>query len=133
MQIFGTAAAITAAPTDTTNPQLAKLLADRVQDWAATGLLDLTHLLLVEAGDTEEDIIEEIGFSPLVNPLDGRRFNTRGFKPHWDWLEKHDGFFEMIVTVSNAGFAFVLLISDVRNLDSELLQLCQTYAGGAAS
>ncbi len=84
MKVFATAAAIVAAPQDTTDPRLAELLANRGRDWASTGLLDLTLLLVVEAGDTEESIVEAAGFSPLVNPIDGIRWGSPGFHRHHD-------------------------------------------------
>ena len=69
-----------------TDPQLKNLLWTRVQDWTARGLLDLTHLVLVEVGDTDKSIIEELGFSPLANPLDGKRYGEEGFVfPSTSW------------------------------------------------
>ncbi len=129
MQSFDNAVAISAAPETVTDPELRKLLTDRVHDWTATGLLGLTHLLIVEPGDTEEAIVDAIGFPPLVSPLDGLRFGADGFVTPWDWLERHSGFFELIFTVGNDGFAFVLLIENVDGVDPELLSLCRAYAG----
>jgi hypothetical protein len=125
-----TAAAIAAAPTNTSlDPVLRRLLADRVRDWGATGLLNLTHVLIVQAGDIEQDIVSEIGFSPLVNPIDERRFGSSDFQPHHDWLERHDGWFELIFTVSNSGFAFVIFVADIEGVDPQLLGLCRSCAG----
>ncbi len=129
MLSYDNAAAIAAAHEDATDPQLQQLLTDRVHDWSATGLLDLTHLLIIEAGDTEENLVEAVCFSPLNNPLDGRRFGSRNFVPNWDWFERHSGFFELMFTVGNDGFAFVLLIENVVGVDPELLSLCRAYAG----
>jgi hypothetical protein len=132
MLSFHDAAAIAAAPINASiDPVLQRLLADRVHDWAATDLLDLTHLLIVQRGDTEEDILEEVAFSPFVNPLDGRRFGSKGFVPSWDWLEQHDGWFELIFTVANDGFAFVLFVEDSEAVNPELRDLCRTYAEAA--
>jgi hypothetical protein len=129
MLSFHDAAAIAAAPTTMSiDPTLRQLIADRVHDWNATDLLDLTHLAIVQAGDTEEAVIDEVAFSPLSNPLDGKRFGSKDFEPCWDWLERHDGWFEMIMTVGNDGFAFVLFIEDSAGIDHQLRQLCQTYA-----
>ena len=129
MLSFDNAAAIAAAPTTATiDPTLRQLIADRVHDWNATDLLDLTHLLVVQPGDTEEAIIEEVAFSPLVNPIDGRRFGSRGFEPCWDWLERHDGCWELIMTVANSGFAFVVFVLDDDGIDPHLRKLCETYA-----
>jgi len=73
-------------------------------------LLDLTHIVVVQEGDTEEAMKAELGFSPLVHPIDGTRFGEAGFQPYWDWLADCDRWFEMIVTIGNSGFAFVVLI-----------------------
>lgn len=129
MLSYDNAAAIAAAPTTASlDPRLQQLIADRVHDWTVTSLLELTHLLIVQAEDSEKDIVEEIAFSPLENPLDGNRFGSSGFVPPFDWLQRHDGWFELIQTVSNSGFAFVLFIEDADGADPSLQALCRAYA-----
>jgi hypothetical protein len=113
-----------ASPLD---PRLQQLLADRIHDARETNLLGLTHLLVVQPGDCEHTIAEEICLSPLTNPIDGERFGSVDFQPWWDWLQQHDGWFEMIITVGNSGFAFILLIQDADGVQPELLSLCRTY------
>lgn len=129
MQLYDTAAAITAAPQNTTDTRLAKLLADRVRDWDSNGLLDLTLLLVVEAGDTEKSIIEAAAFSPLANALLDKRFGAAGFEPQFDWLSDVGGYFELIQTVGNE-YAFHIFIPDGEGVDPELLALCRAYAKG---
>jgi len=101
-------------------PSLKRLLHGRVQDAACLGLADLTHLLVIEPGDSEADIIDAIGFSPLVSRLDGIRH-----QPDWDWIEKHEGYFELVYTVSNDGFAFLVFVQDAPGVLPELLALCR--------
>ena len=125
MLSFDNAASIAASPAVVPNAHLSDLLAEAVQHWARTGLLGLTHLLLVEPGDSEEKIVEEVGFSPLVNPLDGVRFGSTAFTPFWDHLQDHGGWFELTVTVGDSGFAFVLFIQDAEGVAPELLALCR--------
>ena len=107
---------------------LRELLEDRIEAYDASGVLDLTHLLIIQPADTEQDIITEVGLSPLTNPLDGSRFGSPGFQPWWDWLKRHDGWFELGICVANSGFAFVLLIQDAEGVDPQLLALCRTFA-----
>jgi hypothetical protein len=129
MLSFHDAAAIAAAPTIAAiDLNLRQLLADRVQHWTTTDLLNLTHLLIIEPGDSEEDIVEEVAFSPLVSSIDGERFGSDSFVPPFDWLSKVGGYFELIQTVGNDGFAFVLFIADAEGVASELRSLCRTYA-----
>lgn len=92
-------------------------------------LTDDTVFLVIEAGDTETAIIEHIGQSPLVEPMDGIRFGQPGFRPHWSWLERHEcGWFEMILTYGST-FANILLIQDVAGVLPELRAMCRRYAG----
>ncbi len=107
------------------DPTLHRLLTERI---AALGeeLIDLTEYLVVESGDTEADIIREVGISPLVEPIDGKRFDEPGFSPQWDWLVDHGGWFEMIVTFGST-FAYVLFIEDADRVPTDLLDLCRHY------
>ena len=97
---------------------LRALLEDRLADTIHCGLQNLTHVLVVEAGDTEQQIIEAVAFSPLTTRIDNRP-NC----PDWDWIERHDGWWELLYTVGNSGFAYILLVEDAE--DSPLAQLCR--------
>jgi len=108
-------------------PRLHALLSKRI---AALNddLIDYTEYLVVEPGDTEADIIRHVGFSPLIEPIDGIRFGQSGFQPHWDLLVDHGGWFELIETFGSA-FAYVLLIQDAEGGVAALRQLCRRHAG----
>ena len=97
------------------------LLQDRLADTIQCGLQNYTHVLVVQGGDTEQQIVEAIGFSPLKTRIDNRP-NC----PDWDWIERHDGWWELLYTVGNSGFAYVVLVEDAD--ESPLAQLCR--AGG---
>jgi hypothetical protein len=101
-------------------PRLHALLSDRISK-LTEDLLDYTEFLIVEADDTEEDVVRVIGFSPLLEPIDGTRFGEPGFQPGWDWLQEHDGWFEMIVTFGGT-FAYVLLIDAANASFAALLE-----------
>lgn len=102
---------------------LRTLIEDRLADTIHCGLQDLTHVLVVEAGDTEQQIIDAIGFSPLQSRIDGVRNS-----PDWDWIERHDGFWEVLFCVGNEGHAYILLVEDAE--DSLLAQLCRRGGQG---
>lgn len=101
-------------------PTLHKLLHGRIQDALALELGDLTHFLVIEPGDAEGDIIDAIGFSPLVSRIDGIHL-----EPDWDWIERHEGWWELVYTVSNDGFAFILFVQDAPGVLPDLLDLCR--------
>ena len=104
-------------------PALHGLIKGRVQDALSLGLADLTHIVVVEPHDTEDDLVEALGFSPLVSRLDGIPL-----QPDWDWLERHTGYFELVYTLGNAGFAFLVLVQDAPGVLPDLLALCRTAA-----
>lgn len=99
---------------------LKSLLAGRIKDALALDLGDLTHIVVVQPHDTEESMIDAIGFSPLVSRLGGIHL-----EPDWDWLERHDGWFELVYTVGNGGFAYLVFVQDSEGVLPELLTLCR--------
>jgi hypothetical protein len=111
-------------------PDLHRLLAERIAALVTPfgDLTDYTEFLIVQPGDSEDDIVLHIGFSPLLEPFDGIRLGEPGFHPGgWDRLTDHGGWFEMIVTFGST-FAYVILIEDVDGVIPELRQLCRQYA-----
>lgn len=129
MLSYNEAAAIAAAPIHApVDTDLRRLLSDRVHDWAACDLLDLTYLVIVEAGDTERELLDRVGYSPLINPTSCKRFGEPGFTPSFDWLKLNGDYWELIETVANDGFAFCLFLANNEQTDPELLSLCRTYA-----
>lgn len=89
------------------------------------GLAALTHIAVIQPHDTESEIIEELGFSPFHNPLTGKRYGEAGFVPNWDWLEVHPGWSELIYTVGDSGFAFIVF---VEKDESQLARMCESFA-----
>lgn len=89
--------------------ELRALVEGHLHNARERGLQDLTYLAVLEEGD---DIERELGFTPLHNPLTGLSYGQEGFVPHWDWLEVHPGWFELIYTVGDSGFAFILFVRD---------------------
>lgn len=129
MQSHDNRAAIETALYQPLDPRLHRLLTERVELYRAAGVLDLTHVLVIEPGDTEQAIIDAIGMSPLVNPIDCIRYGAAGFQPYWDGpVCRHDGWYELVITVGDSGFAFILLIANAEGVLPELLDLCCAHA-----
>jgi hypothetical protein len=106
-------------------PTLQRLLEHRLADTIACQLEDLTHIVVIEPGDTEDDLIEEVGFSPLLSTYDGSRYGDADFIAEWDWRECHGEWVELLHCVGNGGFAYILLIPDTEGIDPGLRKLCQ--------
>jgi len=124
-------ASIEAALHQPLDPSLHALLVETWRRAEAPGLLDLTHILAIQPGDSEESMIDAIGFSPLVNPLDGARFGTAAFLPYWSFLRDVGGWYELIHTVGDSGFAFILLIEKAAGGLDELFEMCRCYSKDA--
>ncbi|MHC9420577.1 hypothetical protein ACYZX9_18465 [Sphingomonas citri] len=107
------------------DPTLRGLLSERIAA-LSDDLLDQTEIVVIEPGDTEEDLVRAIGLSPLVEPVDGARYGGAGFWPHWDWLSVRDGWFEMVITFGST-FAYVLLLEDAEASASDMVRLCRSY------
>jgi hypothetical protein len=114
--------AVRAALSQPLKPELKTLLSDRLAGTESCGLARHTHVLVIEAGDTEADIIDAVGFSPLASRIDGNRN-----QPDWDWMERHEGWWEALYCVGDSGFAFILLIEDADC--SPFAQLCRKVRG----
>jgi hypothetical protein len=108
------------------NPRLHNLLGERIEA-LSDELIDYTEFLVVQTGDTEADILEQIGLSPLINPVDGAQYGTAGFEPHWDWLAAHDGYWEMLFTFGST-FAYIVFVTDADGVLPELRRLCSQFA-----
>ncbi|MDT0507446.1 hypothetical protein [Novosphingobium sp. MMS21-SN21R] len=106
------------------DPRLRTLLAERLSIAAKAGLQDLTHIVVVQPGDTIEDLKAEIGFSPVCNPIDGSAFGQEGFEPYWAWLADLGGWYELIHTIGDSGYAITLLVSKTDRVPAELLAMC---------
>ncbi len=99
-------------------PILKTLLGDRLADTLECGLQDLTHVLVVQADDDERSIVNAVGFSPLRS-----RIENQPNSPDWDWLERHDGWWEALYCIGVSGFAYILLIEDADR--SPFAKLCR--------
>ena len=109
-------------------PDLRDLISTRLQDAFACGLADLTHILVIQPGDIEEDIVAAIGFSPLVSRMDGMRL-----QPDWDFIEQHERCWELVYTVGNSGFAFLVFVEKAEGTIPELISLLAARGAGAPS
>ncbi len=111
--------AILAALDTPLQPDLHDLITTRLRDAFACDLADLTHILVIQPGDTEAHIIDAIGFSPLVSRMDGKRLQS-----DWDYIEAHPEWWELIYTVGDSGFAFLVFVDRTDGVLPELLNLC---------
>jgi len=113
-----------------TDPELRKLVRGHLTTAKENGLENLTCIAVVEPADSEQTFIDELGFSPLQNPLTETRFGDPDFSPAWDWLEVHPGWYELLFAVGNDGFAFILFVPNEAK-ENDPSRMCERYGGGA--
>ena len=81
---------------------------------------------LLQPPRRQADVVRHVGFSPLVDPIDGHRWPDARFQPGWDYLADRGGWFELIVTFGST-FAYILLIADCHGAASDLKLLCRSF------
>ena len=84
-------------------------------------------VIIVEIGDTVEDIENEIGFCILTNLFDDVRYPDPDFMPSCEALEDHGNFYEMLILFSDGDDAIEIFIPKV-GVDPLLLSMCSQYA-----
>ena len=84
-------------------------------------------VIIIETGDTVEDIEKEIGFSILTNLFDDVRFPDHDFVPYFEVLEDHGSCYEMLFILSDGDDAIEIFIPKV-GVDNDLLAMCSQFA-----
>lgn len=78
-------------------------------DAKASGLWELTCILVLQGGADATEPEHLLGFNPLGGPLQD---SDQPFMPYWSWLERHEDHFEMLLTAGDEGFAYFVLVPD---------------------
>ncbi|WP_374284586.1 hypothetical protein [Novosphingobium sp.] len=119
-----------------TDATLKRILTDRVEqlsEYDGYDLGELAHFLIVQPGDALDAIEAALGFSPLMNLVDGVRYPSPDFVPSWEWITDHGGWFESVFILSDDGFGWVLLVPDHPAVLLDLVQLCCGASEAAAT
>jgi hypothetical protein len=114
---------------DDLDPQLRQLLERRFADMITPygDLRDSTTWIVVDAGIDEADLIQHLGFSPLVEPISGVRFGCEGFQAYWDHLIDHGGWLELAISFGSSD-ATILLIQHVDGVMPDLRTMCEAFS-----
>ena len=117
---------LSASPT----PGLERLLALRSRQ-LGTAIGTEAELVIVEPGDSIDQIALALGASPLID-LDGNPFGDPDFSPWADWVEHHADAqaYELAFALSDS-FTVALIVPDVPGIDPNLLAFCREYASEA--
>ena len=114
-----------------TGPDLRKLVALRFAQVCSSEAYDYDrhgYMVVVEPGDTVEQLEQETSCCITRNLFDETRYGDPDFSPSFETLEEHDECYEMVYLTSDGGFAVTLWIPKSEGIDDCLLALCATYA-----
>jgi hypothetical protein len=131
MIAFRNSAEITESLRRLTVKGLQELLTKRVDQLTEDGgddVSEFAYFLIVRPGDTPSDVETELGFPILTNLVDGVRFGDPEFEPSWEWIMRHEGWFELVYVLSDDGFGWVVFVQDDEATDADLLAVCREYA-----
>jgi hypothetical protein len=127
MHVITDAASLARALDQPLPPGLAQLLRARAE------LIDLTTLVVVEAGDTIDAIEAAAGVPVATNIVDGSRWADPDFEPSFEWAEDHGGVFELLFVLTDDGGGVALFVPDQQGVDPTLLAIARRYAEPAAA
>jgi hypothetical protein len=113
------------------DPELQSILLTRLAllaEFADWDLGELAHFYIVEVGDNIEAIERELGFSPMVNFVDGARYPDPSFTPSWEHLVARGIWYDFVFALSDSGFGIILLVPERDGIEPALLELCRAFA-----
>ena len=112
-----------------TDPELRRLIQQRIDDLSEYEDDGLVNFIIVELGDAIETIDAELGFSILGNRWDGSRWGDPAFTPSWEILEEHQHpeYFELVWVISDDGTGITAFVPKL-GIDPDLLAMCKAYA-----
>lgn len=94
-------------------------------------------MVVVEAGDTVEQLEQEISLPILHGLFDDAPFGDPDFTPCFEILEEHRNgntcIYEMVFISNDDGAATALFLPDQEGIDADLLAMCRTFATPAVS
>lgn len=91
---------------------------DRLAEYTDYTFKELAAFFVFEPGDQPQALEDVAGIAILDDP------------PDWEYLERHDGWYELAFVLSDDGFGWIVLIPDCSTIDSRLLDLCRRHSAG---
>jgi hypothetical protein len=113
-----------------TNTAIRDLVRQRINDLGGEEFdtTELGYFLVVEIGDTLEDLESQLGFSIVANRITGIRWDQPGFTPSFEFIEDLGFCFDMVIVLSDSGYGVEILVPNKLGGDVDLLAMCGRYA-----
>ena len=112
--------------------RFAQVLAGEPYDYNRHG-----YMVVVEPGDTVEQLEQEIGLPILHGLFDDLPFGHSDFAPCFDILEEHRNeqfaAYEMVFISNDDGFATTVIVPSAEGIPADLLAMCRSFATPAVT
>jgi hypothetical protein len=86
------------------------------------------YTIIVEAGDTVEDIERQARFSILTDTLGETRFGDPDFTPAAEVIEEHAGCYELVFIFTDDGYGIEIFVPKSVGVDPALLAMCAQFS-----
>ena len=126
MRVLRDTASIKEEITSCPDRSMADLLASHMQ-FVEENEEGVLIAIMVEPGDTLQDLDGELEGKFLINHYGRRRYGEPGFRPCFETLEEHPSFYEMFF-IEGDEVGVTVLIPKALGVDLELLALCAQYS-----
>jgi hypothetical protein len=96
------------------------------------------YMVVVEPGDTVEQLEQEIGLPILHGLFDDLAYGHPDFTPCFDILEMHAyenaiSIYEMVIISNDDGFATTVFVPACEGMPGDLLAMCRSFATPAVT
>lgn len=125
---------------EVTDPYIRELVALRFTQVMAGEPYDYDrhgYMVVVETGDTVQQLEQGIGLPILHGLFDDAPFGHPDFAPCFEILEEHRNgntcIYEMVFISNDDGTATALFVPDQEGINADLLALCRSFATPAVS
>jgi len=112
------------------SPAIRALVQQRIQDLQAQGfdLADVGFIVVLEVGDTLDELVTQIGFNPLCNRHTGLRYDQPGYSPSFEFVQAFQDCFDLVFVLDDTGYGLEVIVPIEQGIDADLLTLCRRYA-----
>ena len=111
------------------DPDIREMIDQRFIDMSDGEEVDVDlQVIVVEVGDSVASLEKETGCPILHNLCDDVRYGQPDFKPVFECLEEHVGFYEMVFVPGDGDSGIVIIIPKQEGIDAELLAMCEEHA-----
>lgn len=109
--------------------QLIELRISQINECCPWDAEELGPMIVIEPGDTANDLEAVMGFSILESLFDDSRFGDDDFEPSFEFAEViGDDLVELVYVINDGGYGYAIFIPNHPGIDPVLLSFCETYA-----